>query len=127
VVSNFIIQALKHEDITIYGEGTQTRSFCYVHDLIEGLVRLMESPDDFIGPVNLGNPVEFSILELAEKVIRFAGSNSKIVFKPLPSDDPRQRQPDITLAAEKLSWKPAIPLDDGLVRTIEYFRRILED
>lgn len=125
VVSNFIMQALRGEDITVYGAGTQTRSFCYVDDLIEGFVRLMDSPDDFVGPVNLGNPVEFSILELAQKVIHLTGSKSRIVFKPLPSDDPRQRQPDITLATERLSWKPMITLEDGLKSTIEYFAKLL--
>jgi len=125
VVSNFIMQALRDEDITVYGDGTQTRSFCYVADLIEGFVRLMDSPDDVTGPVNLGNPVEFSIHELAERVITLTGSRSRIVFKPLPSDDPRQRQPNITLATEKLSWKPTITLEDGLKSTIEYFGKLL--
>lgn len=124
VVSNFIMQALREENITVYGDGTQTRSFCYVDDLIEGFVRLMDSPDDFIGPVNLGNPVEFSILELAEKVIHLTGSKSKIVFKPLPSDDPRQRQPDISVAKKSLGWEPRFPLEEGLGKTIEYFRNI---
>jgi len=124
VVSNFIMQALRGEDITVFGDGTQTRSFCYVHDLIEGLARLMDSPDDFIGPVNLGNPSEFSILELAEKVIQLTGSKSKIVFKPLPSDDPRQRQPDISLAKKSLRWEPRFALEEGLRKTIEYFRNI---
>jgi len=122
VVSNFIMQALKGEEITVYGDGQQTRSFCYVDDMIDGFVRLMDSPDDFTGPVNLGNPVEFTILELAEKAITMTGSNSKISFKPLPSDDPRQRQPDITLAKAKLGWEPKIKLDEGLVKTIEYFK-----
>jgi UDP-glucuronate decarboxylase len=126
VVSNFIMQTLRDENITVYGDGTQTRSFCYVDDLIEGLTRFMESPDEFIGPVNLGNPVEFSILELAEKLIHLTGSKSKIVFKPLPSDDPRQRQPDISLAKEKLGWNPTIPLEDGLVKTIEYFTEMVK-
>ena len=125
VVSNFIMQALKGEDITVYGEGTQTRSFCYVDDLVEGLIRLMNSPDDFTGPVNLGNPVEFSILQLAEKAIMMTGSKSKIVFKPLPSDDPKQRQPDIALAKEKLGWEPKIKLEEGLVKAIEYFQSIM--
>ena len=125
VVSNFIMQALREEDITVYGEGTQTRSFCYVDDLIEGIVRLMDSPDDVTGPVNLGNPVEFSILELAQKTIHLTGSKSKIVFKPLPSDDPRQRQPDITLAREQLGWNPSMQLEEGLVKTVEYFRQLL--
>lgn len=126
VVSNFIVQALRGEDITVYGDGSQTRSFCYVDDMIEGLVRLMKSPDDFTGPVNLGNPVEFTILELAEKVIELTGSKSRIVFKPLPADDPRQRQPDITLAKERLNWQPAVPLTDGLRKTIEYFRLLIK-
>ena len=122
VVSNFVMQSLKDEEITVYGEGSQTRSFCYVEDLVDGLVRLMNSPDDFTGPVNLGNPVEFTILELAEKVVAMTGSKSKISFKPLPSDDPRQRQPDINLAKEKLGWSPDIKLEEGLVKTIEYFQ-----
>lgn len=126
VVSNFIMQALRGEDITVYGDGSQTRSFCYVDDMIEGLVRLMNSPDDFTGPVNLGNPVEFTILELAEKVIELTGSKSGIVFKPLPADDPKQRQPDITLAKERLNWQPAVPLTDGLQKTIEYFRLLIK-
>ena len=119
VVSNFIVQALK--GITIYGEGKQTRSFCYVDDLINGLVRLMNSPDDFTGPVNLGNPGEFTILELAQKVIALTGSKSAIAFKPLPSDDPTQRQPNIQLAKRVLAWSPNVPLDDGLPRVIDYF------
>ena len=122
VVSNFIMQALREEDITVYGDGTQTRSFCYVDDLIEGILRLMDSPDDITGPVNLGNPLEFSILELAERVITLTGSRSKIVFKPLPSDDPRQRQPDISLAKKLFTWEPRIPLEEGLRRTIDYFK-----
>lgn len=122
VVSNFIMQALQGEPITVYGEGTQTRSFCYVDDLIEGFIRLMATPDDFTGPVNLGNPVEFTIRELAEKVIAITGSKSRLEFKPLPSDDPLQRQPDISLAKEALRWTPSVRLEDGLVKTIEYFR-----
>lgn len=125
VVSNFIIQALKNEPITIYGKGTQTRSFCYVDDLIEAFVRLMASESEVTGPMNLGNPGEFSILELAEKVIRLTGSRSKMIFKPLPSDDPKQRRPDITLATEKLNWKPQVPLTEGLEKTIEYFKSLL--
>ena len=121
VVSNFIVQALKNEPITIYGEGRQTRSFCYVDDLIEGFVRLMAVPGDFPGPVNLGNPGEFTIRELAEQVIALTGSRSKLEFRPLPADDPTQRQPDIALAREKLGWEPQVPLRDGLVRTIAYF------
>ena len=125
VVSNFIVQALKDEDITVYGGGDQTRSFCYVDDLVDGLVRLMGSPDGFTGPVNLGNPAEFTILELAKKVIEATGSKSKIVFRPLPSDDPTQRQPDITLAGRELGWGPRVPLDDGLKQTIAYFKGII--
>lgn len=121
VVSNFIVQALKNDPITIYGEGTQTRAFCYVDDLIEGLIRLMATEDGFTGPVNLGNPSEFQILELARKVIALTGSSSDLIFNPLPSDDPRQRKPDITLAAAALSWAPQIPLDTGLKSTIDYF------
>lgn len=124
VVSNFIVQALKGEDITIYGTGMQTRSFQYVDDLIEGMVRMMHA-DDFHGPVNLGNPGEFTMLELAEKVIALTGSSSRPVFRPLPSDDPTQRKPDIRLAAEKLHWQPSIPLEEGLKKTIAYFRSIL--
>ena len=125
VVSNFIIQALKGEDITIYGEGNQTRSFCYVDDLISGFIKLMNTPDDFTGPVNLGNPVEFSILELARKVIELTGTRSKIIFKPLPQDDPERRKPDITLAREKLQWEPGVKLENGLQKTVEYFRNLL--
>jgi UDP-glucuronate decarboxylase len=125
VVSNFIIQALKGEEITIYGDGSQTRSFCYVDDMIDGLVRLMNSPDDFAGPVNLGNNNEFSMLELANKIIKITESKSKIVFKPLPEDDPKQRQPDLTLAEQKLGWKPSVKLDEGLQKTIAYFKDLL--
>jgi len=121
VVSNFIIQALNDQDITVYGDGSQTRSFCYVDELIDGFIRLMATPDDFTGPVNLGNPVEFTIKELAEKVIHMTGSKSKISYKPLPHDDPKQRQPDITLAKRELDWEPTIKLEDGLRKTIEYF------
>ena len=124
VVSNFIVQALRGEDITVYGDGTQTRSFCYVDDLIEGMVRMMEA-EDFTGPVNLGNPGEFTMLELAEKVIRLTGSKSRIVHEPLPSDDPAQRRPVIDLAKEKLGWQPTVELEEGLRRTIAYFREIL--
>lgn len=127
VVSNFIMQALRGEHITIYGDGTQTRSFCYVDDLLDGLIRLMNSPDDFTGPVNLGNPVEFTIIELARKVIALTGSESKIVFKPLPEDDPKQRKPDITLAKDALGWQPEVMLEEGLKNTIEYFRNIVEE
>lgn len=124
VVSNFIMQALRGEDLTVFGDGSQTRSFCYVDDMIEGFIKFMDSPDDFTGPVNLGNPAEFSILQLAEKVIELTGSKSKIVFKPLPPDDPAQRQPDITLAKEKLNWQLTVPLEDGLKKTIEYFKGV---
>jgi len=122
VVSNFIMQALTGKDITVYGDGSQTRSFCYVDDLIDGLIKLMNSSDDFTGPVNLGNPVAISIIELAEKVIGLTGSGSKIIFKPLPPDDPMQRMPDITLSENVLSWKPTVQLEDGLKKTIEYFK-----
>ena len=125
VVSNFIVQALKNEPITIYGDGSQSRSFCYVDDLIEGFIRFMDAPDDFIGPVNLGNPGEFTIRELAEKIIDLIGARSRLIEKPLPSDDPTQRCPDITLAREKLGWEPTIQLEEGLKRTIPYFERIL--
>jgi UDP-glucuronate decarboxylase len=125
VVSNFIIQALKSEPITIYGEGSQTRSFCYVDDLVDGFIRLMNTPDDFTGPVNLGNPGEFTILELATKVIELTGSKSTLIHKPLPIDDPRQRRPDISLAKEKLGWEPKIPLQEGLVKAIAYFDDLL--
>ena len=125
VVSNFIVQAIKNEPITVYGDGDgrQTRSFCYVDDLIEGFVRLMNTPDEFTGPVNLGNPGEFTIFELAEKAIALTGSKSKIVFRPLPSDDPLQRCPDIRLAKAELGWSPKIALEEGLAKTIQYFRR----
>lgn len=122
VISNFVIQALNNKDLTIYGSGMQTRSFQYVDDLIEGMIRMMNTEDDFIGPVNIGNPHEFSMLELAEKVIKLTGSHSKIVFKPLPQDDPKQRQPDISLAKEKLHWEPTIELEDGLKRMINCFK-----
>ncbi|MDD5167549.1 MAG: SDR family oxidoreductase [Syntrophales bacterium] len=122
VVSNFIIQALKGENLTVYGKGSQTRSFCYVDDLIDGMIRMMATPDSIIGPVNLGNPGEFTILELAETIIRLTGSSSKITFKPLPQDDPVQRQPDITLAKNIMSWQPRISLEEGLAKTIAYFK-----
>lgn len=125
VVSNFIVQALKGDDISIYGDGQQTRSFCYVDDLIEGFVRMMNSPDGFTGPLNMGNPGEFTMLELAERVIKITGSKSKLIFLPLPEDDPKQRQPNITLAKEKLAWKPTVALEDGLKETVEYFRAAL--
>ncbi|HEX3869036.1 MAG TPA: UDP-glucuronic acid decarboxylase family protein [Pirellulales bacterium] len=124
VVSNFIVQALEGQNLTIYGDGSQTRSFCYRDDLVEGLLRLMNGPDDFIGPVNLGNPGEFTILELATMVIEMTGSKSKLVHKPLPADDPTQRRPDITLAGEKLDWAPTVPLREGLRKTIDWFRTI---
>lgn len=121
VVSNFIVQALRNEDITIYGDGSQTRSFCYVDDLIDGMLKAMDTDEDFTGPVNLGNPSEFTMVELAEKVLRLTASKSKMVFKPLPEDDPKQRKPDISLAKAKLNWQPKVALDDGLALTIEYF------
>jgi len=124
VVSNFITQALRGEDITVYGKGNQTRSFCYVSDLVEGIVRMMEC-ENFIGPVNLGNPTETTILEFAEKIIGLTGSSSKIIFQPLPADDPKQRQPDISLANGRLGWKPTVPVEDGLKRTIDYFSSLL--
>ena len=125
VVSNFIVQALQGEDITIYGDGSQTRSFCYVDDLLEGMIRLMNAPDELTGPVNIGNPNEFTMLELADKVISLTGSRSKIVHRPLPPDDPVQRQPDITLARKALGWEPSVMLDEGLRRTIDYFRSVI--
>lgn len=128
VVSNFIRQALQNQDITIFGSGEQSRSFCYVDDLIDGMIRMMNAPDDFIGPVNLGNPVEFTMKQLAQTVIELTGSGSQLVYKPLPQDDPTQRQPDITLARTRLSWEPRVPLRAGLEKTIAYFRSIrLED
>ncbi len=125
VVSNFIVQALKNEDITVYGEGKQTRSFQYVDDLVEGMIRMMASPERFTGPVNIGNPNEFTILELAQKVIELTGSTSKIINQPLPSDDPMQRQPDISLAKKELDWAPTIQLEEGLMKTIDFFRKII--
>ena len=125
VVSNFIVQALKCEDITIYGDGSQTRSFCYVDDLIDGMVKLMNSPADFTGPVNIGNPGEFTMLELAECVLSLVASQSRIVFMPLPEDDPKQRQPDITLAKKELQWEPKTPLHEGLQKAITYFKSVL--
>ena len=125
VVSNFIVQALRGEPITVYGSGSQTRSFCFVDDLIEGLLRLMAAPDEVTGPINLGNPHEVSVLELAEKVIAMTGSRSRIEFRPLPADDPRQRQPDIGAAKRLLDWQPKVPLEEGLERTIAYFERRL--
>jgi UDP-glucuronate decarboxylase len=126
VVSNFIVQALRGEPITIYGDGAQTRSFCYVDDLIEGLLRLMETPDEFTGPVNLGNPTEFTVEQLARKVIELTGSRSRIIHEPLPTDDPRQRQPDISLARRTLNWQPRIDLERGLQATIDYFVNVLD-
>ncbi|MBL7906596.1 MAG: SDR family oxidoreductase [Bacteroidales bacterium] len=126
VVSNFIVQALQGKDITVYGDGSQTRSFCYYSDLLDGMIRLMNTGDDFTGPVNVGNPHEFTILELAEKVIRLTGSKSQIIRKPLPSDDPTQRQPDISLAKSKLGWEPKIELEEGLIKTIDFFRTIVK-
>lgn len=126
VVSNFIIQALKGEDITIYGDGSQSRSFCYVDELIDGFIRLMASDDKFTGPVNLGNPVEFTIKELAEKIIKMTDSKSKLTLKPLPQDDPKQRQPNIALAKKELGWEPEIKLEDGLVKTIRYFDKLIK-
>ena len=122
VVSNFIVQALKGEDITIYGDGTQSRSFCYVDDLVDAMIRAMNTPDDFTGPINIGNPNEFTMLQLAELVLKLTGSKSQLVFKPLPSDDPRQRQPDISLAKQVLGWSPITELEQGLERTIRYFK-----
>ena len=125
VVSNFAMQALRGDDITIYGDGSQTRSFCYVADLVDGLMRLMDSPPEFAGPVNLGNPVEFTIAELGELMIEMTGSKSKLIYEPLPSDDPTQRKPDISLAKEKLGWEPSIALREGLEKTIPFFRSLL--
>lgn len=125
VVSNFIIQALRGEDITVFGDGQQTRSFCYIDDMIDGLVKLMNSPDEFTGPVNLGNPSEISIIELAKLIIKLTKSRSKVIFRTIPQDDPKQRNPDITLAKEKLSWQPSINLENGLKKTIAYFKNIL--
>jgi UDP-glucuronate decarboxylase len=124
VVSNFIVQALKGEDITVYGDGSQTRSFCYVDDLIEGMIRMMNSAEGFTGPVNLGTPAEFTIMELAKMLIGMTGSASRIVFRELPQDDPTQRRPDIALAREKLGWEPLVPLEEGLKRTIAYFQTV---
>lgn len=125
VVSNFIVQALRGEDITIYGDGSQTRSFCYVDDLIDGFIRMMATPHEITGPFNVGNPVEFTIRELAETVLKMVGGSSKLIFKPLPQDDPKQRQPDITLARENLGWEPKVKLDQGLEKTVAYFRSFM--
>jgi UDP-glucuronate decarboxylase len=127
VVSNFVVQSIERKPITLYGDGSQTRSFCYVSDLVRGLIKLMDSQAQITGPVNLGNPREFSIRELAETVVRLTGSSSEIVFKPLPEDDPRQRQPDIAKARRELAWEPHVPLEEGLVPTIDHFRRILSE
>ncbi len=124
VVSSFIVQALTNQDITVFGDGSQSRSFCYVDDMIEGIIRMMDASDDFIGPVNLGNPHEFTILDLAKKIIEMTNSKSNIVYNPLPQDDPLQRKPDINLAKEKLKWQPVIELEEGLVKTVEYFEKI---
>lgn len=126
VISNFIVQALKNEDITIYGDGSQTRSFCYVDDLVEGIIKMMNSRENFIGPVNLGNPEEFTILELAKKINKLTNSKSQLVFKELPEDDPRKRKPDISLAEKELNWRPSISLKEGLTYTIEYFDKLFE-
>jgi UDP-glucuronate decarboxylase len=125
VISNFIMQALRNEPITIFGDGLQTRSFCYVEDMVEGIMRMMNGPDDFVGPVNLGNPGEYSMLELAENIVRLTRSKSRLEFQPSPMDDPRRRQPDIGLAKEKLGWEPVVRLQEGLEKTISYFREIL--
>ncbi len=125
VVSNFIVQALRGEDLTVYGDGSQTRSFCYADDLVEGFMRLMNSDDSVVGPVNMGNPGEFTMIELAERVLRLTGSKSKLVFMPLPQDDPKQRQPDITRAKALLNWEPTVALEQGLERTIAYFRTVI--
>lgn len=124
VISNFVIQALENQDITIYGDGSQTRSFQYVDDLVEGLIRMMQTDDSVVGPVNIGNPGEYTIIELAKKIIKLTGSSSKLVYNPLPSDDPKQRQPDISLAGELLGWKPTVPLEEGLIKTIDYFKKL---
>ena len=126
VISNFVVQALTNQDISVFGDGTQTRSFCYVDDLIEGLIRMMSSPDNSVGPMNLGNPEEYSILMLAELILKLTDSRSKIIFQPLPKDDPLQRQPDIALAKQQLDWEPKTNLQEGLMRTIEYFREVLQ-
>jgi UDP-glucuronate decarboxylase len=125
VISNFLVQALQNLPITVYGEGSQTRSFCYIQDMIEALVRTMDTPSSFIGPINLGNPVEITILELVRIIVDLTGSSAKIVFRPLPEDDPRQRRPDITLARTIIDWEPVIPFQEGLTRTAIFFKNIL--
>lgn len=125
VISNFIVQSLRNENITIFGDGSHTRSFQYVDDLIDGMIRLMETPDDFTGPVNLGNPYEISMRELADKIIGMTGSKSKVIYLPIPEDDPKQRQPDISLAKKELGWKPVVELETGLIRTIDYFKSVI--
>jgi len=127
VISNFIVQALKNKEITIYGDGSQTRSFCYVDDLVDGIIKMMNSREDFVGPVNLGNPTEFTILNLAKKIIKLTNSKSNIIYKPLPEDDPKQRQPNIGLAKKELKWEPKIKLDKGLKKTINHFERLLKE
>lgn len=127
VISNFIVQALKNKDITIYGDGIQTRSFCYVDDLVEGIIKMMNGREDFVGPVNLGNPNEFTILELAKKIIKLTNSKSNIIYNSLPEDDPKQRQPNIDLANKELNWKPKIPFEEGIKKTIDYFERLLNN
>lgn len=127
VISNFIVQALKNKNITIYGDGSQTRSFCYVDDLVEGIIKMMNSREVFVGPVNLGNPTEFTIINLAEKIIKLTNSKSRIIYKPLPEDDPKQRKPNIDLAKKKLNWEPKIPFEEGIKKTIDYFERLLSN
>jgi len=126
VISNFIVQSLRNKDITIYGDGSQTRSFCYVDDLVEGIIKMMNGREDFVGPVNLGNPTEFSILQLTKKIIKLTNSKSKIIYKSLPEDDPKQRQPNIELAKKELKWEPKIPFEEGIKKTIDYFERLLK-
>jgi UDP-glucuronate decarboxylase len=126
VISNFIVQALKNEDITIYGDGSQTRSFCYVSEMVDGMIKFMETGDQLTGPINMGNPSEFTIRELAEIILKMTGSQSKLIYKPLPADDPLQRQPDISLAKNELGWEPHISLEEGLEPTIRYFRNLIK-
>jgi UDP-glucuronate decarboxylase len=127
VISNFMVQSLKNKDITIYGDGSQTRSFCYVDDLVDGIIKMMNSRENFVGPLNLGNPAEFTILELAKKIIKLTDSKSNIIYKPLPEDDPKRRKPNIELAKKELKWKPKIQFDKGLKKTINYFERLLNN